>query len=48
MKKNDENHSKRTATKSVKISLHNHMQVIVETAKITLKINWKQIEIEAR
>ena len=33
------NHSKRTATESTEISLHNCMQVIVETPKITLKVN---------
>ena len=46
MKKMMKNHSKRAATKSVKISLYNYMQIILETAKISLKINWKQIEIE--
>ena len=41
MKEMMKTHSKKTAIKSIKISFHNHTWVIVETKKITLKINWK-------
>ena len=33
------NYWKRKATESTEISVHNQMQVIVETAKMTLKVN---------
>ena len=33
------NYWKRKATESVEISVYNRMQVIVETAKMTLKVN---------
>ena len=33
------NYWKRKATESIEISVHNWMQVIVETAKMTLKVN---------
>ena len=33
------NYWKRKVTKSFGISVHNQMQVIVETAKMTLKVN---------
>ena len=40
------NYWKRKVTESIEISVYNRTQVIVETAKMTLKVNWKQIEFE--
>ena len=33
------NYWKRKVTESIEISVHNQMQVIIETAKMTLKVN---------
>ena len=46
--KNNENYWKRKATESIEISVHNWMQVIVETVKMTLEVNQKQIEFETQ